>query len=210
MNERSKLMLGETNVPSLIACGIFKLEITQLIEQGALRVKPYFLNPGLHNDPPLLEKALRGLLIKQTQRNAGNVIVMYGNICLGFKNEMAALVDEFNVVKVNAMNCIDCYLGGEGRLLKIDPNHEYFFLNPSWIELEFGERDLNCPTAASHREFDMLKGLYLLDTLNNLDQYEAKVQKISGFTNLPVVAREDIGLDGLKQVLDHALGSLSI
>ena len=195
--------------PSLIACGIFKQEITRLIEQGALKVKPYFLNPGLHNDPPLLEKALRGLLEKQTRRNSGNVIVMYGDICLGLQNEMAALVDEFYVAKVNAMNCIDCYLGGEGRLTKIDPDHEYFFLNPSWIELEFGERDLDSPTAASHREFDMLKGLYLLDTLKNLDQYEADVQKISRFTNLPVVAREDTGLDGLKQVLDRALGRLS-
>ncbi len=201
--------MGEPTVPSLIVCGIFKQEIMGLIEQGTLKVKPYFLNPGLHNDPPLLEKALRGLLVKQTQRNSGNVIVMYGDICLGFQNEMAALVDEFNVVKVNAMNCIDCYLGGEGRLLKIDPNHEYFFLNPSWIELEFGERDLDCPTAASHSEFNMLKGLYLLDTLENLDQYEPRIQKISRFTNLPVVARENIGLEGLKQVLDHALGKLS-
>lgn len=209
MTERSKLMLGETTVPSLIACGIFQQEITQLIEQGVLKVNPYFLNPGLHNDPPLLEKALCGLLAKQTQRNAGNVIVMYGDICLGFQNEMAALVDEFNVVKVNAMNCIDCYLGGQGRLLKIDPNHEYFFLNPSWIELEFGERDLDCSTEASQREFNMLKGLYLLDTLDNLDQYEARIQKISRFTNLPVVARENIGLDGLKQVLDQALEGLS-
>lgn len=201
--------MKDNSIPSLIACGIFKQEIMRLIEQGALKVNPYFLNPGLHNDPPLLEKALRGLLTKQTQRNAGNIIVMYGDICLGFQNEMAALVDEFKVVKVNALNCIDCYLGGQGRLSKIDPKHEFFFLNPSWIELEFGERDLDCPTEASHHEFNMLKGLYLLDTLDNLDQYELRIQKISRFTNLPTVARENIGLDGLKQVLEPALGSLS-
>jgi len=200
--------MGEPVVPSLIACGIFKQEILQLIKQGELMAKPYFLNPGLHNDPPLLEKALRGLLTKQTRRNAGNIIVMYGDICLGFQNQMAALVDEFHVVKVNALNCIDCYLGGQGRLLKIDPKHGFFFLNPSWIALEFGERDLGYPTAASQQEFNMLKGLYLLDTLHNLDQYEARIQKISRFTNLPVAARENIGLEGLKQVLDHALGKL--
>ena len=164
-------------MPSLIACGIFREEVVHLIEQDALEVKPYFLNPGLHNDPPSLEKALRGLLTKLTQRNAGNVIVLYGEICLGFQNEMAGLVDEFDVVRVNALNCIDCYLGGRSRLLEIDPEHEYFFLNPSWIELEFGGRDLDCPTAASRREFNMLKGLYLLDTLDNLVQYEARIQK---------------------------------
>ena len=195
--------------PSLIACGIFKQEIMQLIEKGVLKVNPYFLNPGLHNDPPLLEKALRGLLTKQTRRNPGNVIVMYGDICLGFQNEMAALIKEFNGVKVNGLNCIDCYLGGQERLLEIDPEHEYFFLNPSWIDLEFGERDLDCPTEASQKEFNMLKGLYLLDTLDNLDQYEVRIQKISRFTNLPVVVRENIGLDGLKQVLDQSLEGLS-
>ena len=195
-------------MPSLIACGIFREEVVHLIGQDALEVKPYFLNPGLHNDPPSLEKALRGLLTKLTQRNAGNVIVLYGEICLGFQNEMAGLVDEFDVVRVNALNCIDCYLGGRSRLLEIDPEHEYFFLNPSWIELEFGGRDLDCPTAASRREFNMLKGLYLLDTLDNLVQYEARIQKISQFTNLPVAARENIGLKGLNQVLDHALGRL--
>ena len=202
--------MGEPVMPSLIACGIFKQEIMALIEQGALKVNPYFLNPGLHNDPPQLEKALRGLLTQQTKRNGGNVIVMYGDICLGFQNEIAELVEEFHVVKVNALNCIDCYLGGQGWLLETDPGHEYFFLNPSWIKLEFDERDLDCPTAASHREFNMLKGLYLLDTLDNLDQYEARIQKISRFTNLSVVARENIGLEGLKQGLDDALGKLSL
>ena len=202
--------MGEPIMPSLIACGIFKQEVMQLIEQGTLKVNPYFLNPGLHNDPPLLDKALRGLLTKRTKENAGNVIVLYGDVCLGFRNEMAALVHEFHVVKANVLNCIDCYLGGQGRLSKIDPKHEYFFLNPSWIVLEFGDRDLDCPTAASYREFNMLKGLYLLDTLDNLDQYEARIQKISRFTNLPVIARENVGLGGLKQVLDHALGKLPL
>ncbi len=197
--------MKEHDLPSLIACGIFKQEIMRLIEQDALKVNPYFLNPGLHNDPPLLEEALRGLLKKQTRQNAGNVIVMYGDICLGFQNEMAALVDEFHVVKVNALNCIDCYLGGQGRLLEIDPLHEYFFLNPSWMALEFGERDLESPTEASRREFNMLKGLYLLDTLDNLDESESRIQKISRFTHLPVVARENIGLEGLTQVLTRAL-----
>jgi hypothetical protein len=197
--------MNDHTVPSVIACGIFKQEIMRLIEQDGLKMNPNFLNPGLHNDPPLLEKALRGLLAKQIRSNGGNVVVLYGDICLGFQNQMAALVDEFGVVKVNALNCIDCYLGGQGRLLEIDPRHEYFFLNPSWMALEFGERNLESPTEASRREFNMLKGLYLLDTLDNLDESESHIQKISRFTNLPVVARENIGLKGLKQVLTRAL-----
>jgi hypothetical protein len=201
--------MNDHTVPSLIACGIFRQEVMRLMEQGALAVKPYFLNPGLHNDPPLLEDALRGLLAKQTRFNGGNVVVLYGDICLGFQDQMAALVDEFGVVKVNALNCIDCYLGGQGRLLKIDPRHEYFFLNSSWMALEFGERDLESPTEASRREFNMLKGLYLLDTLNNLDESESHIQKISRFTHLPVVARDNIGLEGLKQVLESALADLA-
>ncbi len=197
--------MNQPSAPSLIACGIFRQELTRLMERGELAAKPYYLNPGLHNDPPLLEKALRGLLMKQTRSNEGNVVVLYGDICLGFQNQMAALVNEFDVVRVDALNCIDCYLGGGGRLLQIDPRHEYFFLNPSWIELEFGKRDMETPSAASRREFNMLKGLYLLDTLDNLDEYDSHIQKISRFTSLPVVARENIGLKGLRQVLGNAL-----
>ena len=193
---------------SLIACGIFRQELMALVGQGAFKTSLFLLNPGLHNDPPLLEKTLRKLLVRQTTENPGNVAVLYGDVCLGFQGQMKALAEEFGVAKVDALNCIDCYLGGKSRLLAVDPGHEYFFLNPSWIDLEFGKRDLSCATEESRQEFSMLKGLYLLDTLGDLDQYEERIQQISRFTELPVVAREDVGLEGLRQVIDRALASL--
>lgn len=190
--------------PSLIACGVFRQELMRLTHDGDLQASLYFLNPGLHNDPPRLEKALRGLLARQVRENPGNVMVLYGDICLGFQNQMQKLADEFNVVKTDALNCIDCYLGGRSRLLEVDPEHVYFFLNPPWIDLEFGQRDLDHPSEESRREFNMLKGLYLLDTLGDLDQYAARIEKISRFTGLPVIKRENVGLDGLKTVLNRA------
>jgi len=36
---------------------------------------------------------------------------------------MQALMNEFSTVKVDALNCIDCLLGGHGKVLDIAPGH---------------------------------------------------------------------------------------
>jgi hypothetical protein len=69
-------------------------------------------------------------LRKHTARGGPSPVVIYGDVCLGFHQEMKALVKRYGAVKVDALNCIDCLLGGRGRLLEVDPDHKFFISDP--------------------------------------------------------------------------------
>lgn len=198
----------EGNKPCIIACGIFREELEQIIHNNGFKADIEYLDPGLHNDPKCLEKALSKAIDFKKKLYQNDIVVAYGDICLGFQNEMKAFTEKHGVVNVDALNCIDCLLGGKGRLLEIDPKHEYFFLNPAWIELEFGSRDKTKNTEDAREEFSILSGLYLLDTMSNLDDYAEVIQEISDYTGLPVIERKDIGLDGIQKTVLEAIEQL--
>ena len=195
----------EGNKPCLIACGIFREELGRIIRNNGFKADTEYLNPGLHNEPKNLEKALSKAIERKKKRYQDNIVVVYGDLCLGFQNEMKVFAEKHAVVKVDALNCIDCLLGGKGRLLEIDPDHEYFFINPAWIKLEFGNRDKAKSTEEAKEEFSMLSGLYLLDTMGNIDDYAEAIDQISEFTGLPIVERKDIGLEGIRKTIFEAM-----
>lgn len=120
--------------PCVISCGILRKEIEYLIEKGDIAAEVHFLSEKLHSDYNLLDRALNHALEKYPMQNSQSVIVVYGDVCLGFNGEMKALIDHYEAVKVDALNCIDCLLGGKGKLLEIDPDHKYLFLNPAFIQ----------------------------------------------------------------------------
>jgi hypothetical protein len=122
---------------------------------------------------------------------------------------MKALTENYGLVKIDALNCIDCLLGGKGKLLAIDPKHEYFFLNPAWIELEFGNRDKTKNIEEAQAEFSVLTGLFLLDTLGNLDDYSKDIEEIRKYTGLPVVERKNIGIEGIRKVILESIERLA-
>ena len=194
--------------PCLITCGIFQSELDRIIENEALNVDVRYLNPGLHNDPKTLANVLKKAIETHQNPESNRIILIYGDICLGFNGEMKALNDQYGTVKVDALNCIDCLLGGQGKLLETDPKHEYFFLNPAWIKLEFGDRDMKKDPADAREEFSVLSGLFLLDTMGDLDDYTETLEEIKKFTNLPVVERRDIGLKGIREIILEALEKL--
>ncbi len=192
--------------PHLIACGILKDEIERLRFSGALRVSVQYLSRGLHIDYGRLHRALSGALSKTLPRAPGGIVVVYGDVCLGFKGEMKALMAQHGVIKVNALNCIDCLLGGKGRLLEIDPEHKMLFLNPAFID--FTERLWQRPQKEVREMFSMLEGIILLDAMGDLDAYEARIREASLRTGLPVLERKNIGLGGLKAVIGDALNRM--
>jgi len=189
----------------LIACGIFRQEITRLMEEGVSVANAVYLNPGLHNHPEQLEEILEKSIQKELRKSPDGIVVVYGDVCLGFKGQMKKLTEKYRVAKIDALNCIDCLLGGEGNLLAIDPKHEYFFLNPAWIDLEFGNRDMTQTSEAVKKEFGCLSGLYLLDTLGNLSAFSEQIESIKEYTGLPVVGRQNIGLCGIKKVITKSI-----
>jgi len=186
--------------PCLISCGILRKEIEHLVEKGDIDAEVHFLSEKLHMDYTLLDRGLNGALKKHQKQSPQGVIVVYGDVCLGFNGEMKALMDQYDVVKVDALNCIDCLLGGKGKLLEMDPKHKYLFLNPAFIQ--FGE-DVRGKTI-TREMFSMLDGIVLLDAMGDLNDYQSRIDEMADYTRLPILERKDIGLEGLKSILLEA------
>lgn len=189
--------------PCVISCGILRKEIEQLLEKGNIDVKVHFLSETLHTDYNRLDRALNGAVNKHRKQSPEGVIVVYGDVCLGFNGEMKALIDTYDVIKVDALNCIDCLLGGKGKLLDIDPEHKILFLNPAFIE--FDEKIREETKEWTREMYSMLDGIVLLDAMGDLDAYRSKIEELVDRTGLPILERKNIGLDGLKKVLLEAL-----
>lgn len=187
----------------LIACGIMQKEIDTLISQGQINADVVFLDKELHVNYQKLEKALVQTLEIHRSRPGAKPVVVYGDVCLGFKNEMQSLLSRYGAVKVGAINCIDCLLGGGGKLLEIDPDHLYLFLTPAFIE--FTERIMSKTREETRRIFSRLKGILLIDSLGNLDDYQDRIRRISDLTGLPILETRKVGLTGLKTVITNAL-----
>ena len=195
------------NFPNLllISCSILRKEIQVLIETGQLKDSVTFLDSKLHYDYNLLEKTLKKVIERTLEKGKNDIVVIYGDICLGFNYEMKKLVDGYGIVKIDAINCIDCLLGGKGKLLKIDPEHKYFFLTPEWINFwnKFEKSGKNLK-----ERYSMLEGIMLLDSLGNLDDYRNEIKMISNATGLSVLEKKKIGLQELREVIEEAISRL--
>jgi hypothetical protein len=189
--------------PCVISCGILRKEIEHLLEKGDIDAEVHFLSEKLHTDYTLLDRGLNGAIKKHQKQSPRGVIVVYGDVCLGFNGEMKALMDQYDVVKVDALNCIDCILGGKGKLLEMDPEHKYLFLNPAFIR--FTEKIRGETKEITREMYNMLDGIVLLDAMGDLDAYQSKIDEIADYTGLPILERKDMGLEGLKSILLEAL-----
>jgi hypothetical protein len=166
-------------------------------------VEVHFLSEKLHADYNLLARGLNDALNKHQKLSPQGVVVVYGDLCLGFNGEMKALIERYDVVKVDALNCIDCLLGGKGKLLEMDPGHKYLFLNPAWIRFT---AKIRRETKERTREmFSMLDGIVLLDAKGDLDEYRSEIDEIADYTGLPILERKNIGLDSFRNIFIEAL-----
>lgn len=184
----------------LISCGILQPEIKALVSHEDITADAVFLNKYLHVDHRKLHDALKASLCKHGERRP---VVVYGDVCLGFNGEMNALMTEFDAVKVDALNCIDCLLGGQGKLLEIDPDHRFFFLTPAF--LKFSESLISATKEENQRRFNMLKGIILVDSLGDMERYWNRIEHFSDQSGLPILEHLAVGLAGLKTVLEEAL-----
>jgi len=195
--------MESTEKPCIISCGILRAEIEHLLKKGNIDVDVHFLSEQLHVDYNFLDRALNAAIQKHLKQCTQGIVIVYGDVCLGFNGEMQNLIDKYDVVKVDALNCIDCLLGGKGKLLEIDPDHKYLFLNPAFIQFS---KKIRGETIKRTREmFSMLDGIVLLDAMGDLDDYQSEIDEIADHTGLPILKRENIGPGGLHNVLIEAL-----
>jgi hypothetical protein len=199
VNEKTKLCL--------VSCSVLKEELQQLVKQGSLDAELVFVSKYFHVDYEAVEKNLRKVLATTLKRFNGKVVLVYGDLCLGQNNEMKKLAEEYGVVKVDAVNCIDCQLGGKGKFLEADPEHNLMFMGPGMIGFfkRMKEKMLKegIDEAAFANLFSGIKGVVLLDTCGNAEKCLEELEK-SGI-GLPILETREIGLENVKRVIFDAI-----
>jgi len=197
--------------PILISCGILRKEIEKLIEEKKLDVEPIFLDAGLHVVYAELEKELTSALEKHAEHAPNGIIVVYGNMC---HPRIKKIVKKYsNAVKVDALNCIDCILGGHQNLLQADPKCSHFYLSPGWMPSNLKKSPQYCEIFDWNMEgikeqFEHLTGIIIIDSLGNLDEFKSDIEEFSYHTGLQVKDSKSVGLDGLKAIIDEAIKKL--
>jgi hypothetical protein len=199
--------LCEKAKPCLVSCSVLKEELEKLVKQGDLNVDLFFVSKYFHVDYEVLERNLRKVVEKSLPWSTGGVILVYGDLCLGPNDEMRKLTEEYGIVKVDALNCVDCLLGGKGKVLEADPDHDLLFMYPGMIGFfsHFKEkaRQENMDEKAFNRLFSGLRGIALLDTLGESEKNIEEIEKLHA--GLQVVETKSVGLDKLKQLLLEGL-----
>jgi len=186
-------------------------EIEKLIGEKRLDVDIVFLDAGLHVVYAELEKALTSTLKKHADRASEGIIVVYGDMChYGIKR----IIKQYsNAVKVDALNCIDCLLGGHQKLLEADPDGSHFYLSPGWMpsnlkKNKYFREIFDWNLEGITEQFEHLSGVIVIDSLDNLDELESDINEFCDNTGLQVKETKTVGLDGLKAVIDEAAKKL--
>jgi hypothetical protein len=186
-------------------------EIEKLIAEKRLDLDVVFLDAGLHVVYAELEKALTLALENHVDSAPDGIIVVYGDMChYGIKR----IIKQYsNAVKVDALNCIDCLLGGHQKLLEADPDGSYFYLSPGWIpsnlkKNKYFGKIFDWNLEGIKEQFEHLSGVIIIDSLGNLDELESDITEFCVNTGLQVKETKTVGLDGLKTVIDEAAKKL--
>ena len=194
----------------LVSCSVLKKEIEKLVKKGDLDVETVFVSKYFHVEYTLLEKNLRQVVEKSLSRFPGKVVLVYGDLCLGTNNEMKKLAEEYGVVKVDALNCIDCQLGGKGKYLEADPNHDLLFLGPGMIDFfsHFREkmRRENIDEDVIANFFAGLRGIVILDTLGEPNKNKEDIEKMHN--GLAILETREIGLESSETGTDGSDGKV--
>jgi hypothetical protein len=194
--------------PCLVSCSVLREELEALVKRGDLDVDLVFVSKFFHVDYGALDENLRKVLVHTLKRVGGKVLLVYGDLCLGQDDEMKKLAKEFGVMKVDAVNCIDCQLGGKGKFLDADKDHNLMFMGPGMIGFFKGMKEkmlkAGVDEATFANMFSGIRGFVLLDTCGDPEKLRAELGQFG--TNLKIVETRSIGLGNVKQVVLDALG----
>lgn len=198
---------SQTAKPCLISCSVLKEELSKLKSQKELDADVVFVSKNFHVDYGLLEKNLRRTIERTLPNVKEKPVLVYGDLCLGPNGEMKQLAQEYGLVKVDALNCIDCLLGGHGKIEEADPNHEYMFFDPGMIDFFLNAQKELVREGMTHETlksmFSGIKGIILLDTLGNAEKCKTEIEKLD--VGLRVLETKEVGVINLKRVVSEAI-----
>jgi hypothetical protein len=216
MDSKTRKIAGQKNLtekarPLLISCAILQKEIEKLIEQKQLDVETKFLDAGLHVVYAELEKAIVSALEAAKKHAPNGIVLVYGDMC---HPRIKKIVKQYNnTVKVDALNCIDCLLGGHKKLIQADPKGYHFFLSLGWMpsnlkKNKYFKEVFDWNIEGIKEQFEHLNGIIIIDSLHNLDKLKKDIEEFSTHTGLEVKNTKAVGLEGLKAVIQEAITKL--
>jgi hypothetical protein len=191
----------------LVSCSVLREELEQLVKKGDIDAELVFVSKFFHVDYSQLEKNLRKVIEQTHKRFKGKIVLVYGDLCLGQDDEMKKLAQEYNIEKVDAVNCIDCQLGRKGKSLDADPEHNLMFMGPGMIGFFKHAKEMmrkeGVDDATFANMFGGIKGAVILDTCNNAEKCKEELEK-SGI-GLRVLETRKVGLENVKRVVLDAI-----
>jgi len=191
----------------LVSCSVLKEEIQQLVKQKSIDAEVVYVSKFFHIDYAAVEYNLRKVIEQTLKSFKGKVVLVYGDLCLGQDNEMKKLAQEYGITKVDAVNCIDCQLGGKGKFCEADPEHNLMFMGPGMIGFFKHAKEQmlkeGVDEAAFLNMFSGIKGFVLLNTCGKSDKMREDLEK-SGL-NVGILEIKEIGLEGVKRVILDAI-----
>lgn len=195
----------------LVSCSVLKNEIHQLIKQGGLDAEVVYVSKFFHIDYAAVEYNLRKVIEQTQKRFKGKIVLVYGDLCLGQEDEMKKLAKEYGVVKIDALNCVDCQLGGKGKFNEEDPEHNLMFMGPGMIGFFNHAKEQMLKEGVDEKTFEKMfsgiKGMVILDTCGDAGKCRDDLQK-SGI-NLKILETRKIGLENVKRVILDAVEQAS-
>ena len=199
--------MNEQQRVCLVSCSVLRDELEQLIKKGDLDAEVVFVSKFFHIDYSQLEKNLRKVLEQTQKRFKGKIVLVYGDLCLGQDDEMKKLSKEYGIAKIDAVNCIDCQLGGKGKSLEADPEHNLMFMGPGMIGFFKHAKEQmlreGIDDATFANMFSGIKGAVILDTCDNAEKCKEELHK-SGI-GLKVLETRKVGLENVKRVVLDAI-----
>jgi len=191
----------------LVSCSVLKEELQQLVKEGKLDARLVFVSKFFHVDYEALEKNLRKILKYTVESFNGKVVLVYGDLCLGQDDEMKKLAKEYGVVKVVAVNCIDCQLGGKRAFFEADPEHNLMLMGPGMIEFFKHAKETmlreGVDEAAFASMFNGIKGFVILDTCGNTEKMKKELEETG--LGVPILETRQVGLENIRRVVFDAI-----
>ena len=204
-------IMSEESQFCLVSCSVLKRELQQLKGQGKLDAELVFVSKNFHVDYNSLEINLRRILQYTQKRFQGKIVLVYGDLCLGQDGEMKKLADEYKIVKVDAVNCIDCQLGGKGKFLQADPEHNLMFMGPGMIDffatMKENLKREGIDEATFEGMFNGVKGIVLLDTCDDAEKCKQDLKKLG--IKLEILETRSIGSENVLNVVLAAIDQAS-
>ncbi len=193
----------------LVSCSVLKEELEHLVNQGKLYADLVFVSKYFHVEYEALEKNLRRVLEHTLKSSNRKVVLVYGDLCIGPNGEMKKLADEYGIVKIDAINCVDCQLGGKGKSLEADPEHNLMFMGPGMIEF-FKHMKGELLKQGMDKEaflgmFSGIKGFVILDTCGNAEKMKKELEETG--LGVPIIETRKVGLENVRRVVFDAIST---